>query len=44
MFSVKGDTVLDPFAGSGITGGVVKSLGRKSISITLRKGVSCFFK
>ena len=37
LFSFKGDTVLDPFAGAGTTNKVAKQLGRKSIGVEMSK-------
>ena len=37
LFSFKGDTVLDPFAGAGTTNKVAKQLGRKSIAVEMSK-------
>ena len=39
LFSYKGDTVLDPFAGSGTTMKVARDLGRNSIGIEIKKSV-----
>ncbi|MGD0590781.1 MAG: site-specific DNA-methyltransferase [Bacteroidota bacterium] len=37
LFSFKGDTVLDPFAGSGTTMRVARMLGRNSIGVEIKK-------
>lgn len=37
LFTFKGETVLDPFAGCGTTNKVAKELGRKSIAVELSK-------
>ena len=37
LFSFKGDTVLDPFAGVGTSNKVAKQLGRKSVAFELSK-------
>ena len=37
LFSYKGETVLDPFAGSGTTMKVARELGRNSIGIEVKK-------
>lgn len=37
LFTFKGDTVLDPFAGCGTTNKVAKELGRKSIAVEMSK-------
>jgi site-specific DNA-methyltransferase (adenine-specific) len=39
LFSYKGETVLDPFAGSGTTMKVARSLGRNSIGIEIKKSL-----
>ena len=39
MFSVKGDTVLDPFSGTGITSLAAMAAGRNSISVDLDEGL-----
>jgi len=38
MFSVKGDTVLDPFSGTGTTGKMAEKLDRKFIGVEISKG------
>jgi modification methylase len=38
MFSFAGDTVLDPFAGTGTTALAARELGRASISVELEPG------
>jgi site-specific DNA-methyltransferase (adenine-specific) len=39
LFSYKGETVLDPFAGSGTTMKVARNLGRNSIGIEIKKSL-----
>lgn len=39
LFSYKGETVLDPFAGSGTTMKVARQLGRNSIGIEIKKSL-----
>jgi site-specific DNA-methyltransferase (adenine-specific) len=39
LFSYKGETVLDPFAGSGTTMKVARDLGRNSIGIEIKKSL-----
>ncbi len=39
LFSYKGETVLDPFVGSGTTMKVARSLGRNSIGIEIKKSL-----
>ena len=39
MFSVKGDTVLDPFSGTGMTSLAAMAAGRNSISVDLDEGL-----
>lgn len=39
LFSYKGETVLDPFAGSGTTMKVARNLGRNSIGIEIKKAL-----
>lgn len=44
LFSYKGETVLDPFAGSGTTMKVARQLGRNSIGIEIKKSLIPIFK
>ncbi len=39
LFSYKGETVLDPFAGSGTTMKVARNLGRNSVGIEIKKSL-----
>jgi len=39
LFSYKGETVLDPFAGSGTTMKIARDLGRNSIGIEIKKSL-----
>jgi len=39
MFSVKGDTILDPFSGTGMTSLAAMAAGRNSISVDLDEGL-----
>ena len=44
LFSYKGETVLDPFAGSGTTMKVAKKLGRNGIGIEIKKSLTPIIK
>jgi site-specific DNA-methyltransferase (adenine-specific) len=44
LFSYKGETVLDPFAGSGTTMKVARDLGRNSIGIEIKKSLISIIK
>ncbi len=44
LFSYKGETVLDPFAGSGTTMKVARQLGRNSIGIEIKKSLISIIK
>jgi site-specific DNA-methyltransferase (adenine-specific) len=44
MFSFPGETVLDPFAGSGTTGKVAKALGRNSVSYEINEAFIPFIE
>ena len=39
LFSYKGETILDPFAGSGTTMKVARSLGRNSVGFEIKKSL-----
>ncbi len=39
LFSYKGETVLDPFVGSGTTMKIARQLGRNSIGIEIKKSL-----